>query len=428
MTVQSKWLNQTQADDLLDRAMELLPAYGVGFVRLEPGRLPSLLGSGTLVEIDGLCAVLTADHVLTVLPTSGELGLVIGGPAAPGENRLRFDAGLSWQIRIGPASGNGHGPDLALLTLPPATIGALKARASFYNVTKRAARILRSPRPVAAGGWIIMGIVDEWTTAGPSTRGFQGVQNFTTVCGGAYVSRQTKRRGFDYLHFEVQPGNPIVNRPHSYEGVSGGSLWQLVVTLDDGIVRIKEPLLSGVPFYQTDPGRDQTIVCHGRRSIYDVVVKAARWFMANRQSGDRLRSASDGHGRLAIPRELIDTGRGKRFLRRDRNGRVDDVVNVGKSQDRKREAKRTVRAGEGDRGDQKPRAAGGPRKKASTAKRSAAKTGTGRSTEKARPKRSTTKARSRAATKARPRSNAKATKNPAVVAERKVSPLCDGNG
>lgn len=54
-------------------------------------------------------------------------------------------------------------------------------------------------------------------------------------------------------------------------------------------------------------------------------------------------------------RELIDTGRDKRYVRRDENGRFDDVVDVGKSlaQDRKRSAKTKVPPGQGDRGDQK---------------------------------------------------------------------------
>ena len=54
-------------------------------------------------------------------------------------------------------------------------------------------------------------------------------------------------------------------------------------------------------------------------------------------------------------RELIDTGRDKRFVRRDDKGRFDDVVDVGRSiaQDRKQTAKTKVPPGQGDRGDQK---------------------------------------------------------------------------
>jgi hypothetical protein len=54
-------------------------------------------------------------------------------------------------------------------------------------------------------------------------------------------------------------------------------------------------------------------------------------------------------------RELVDTGKDKRFVRRDEKGQFDDVTDVGKSiaQDRKQSAKRKVPSGQGDRGDQK---------------------------------------------------------------------------
>ena len=54
-------------------------------------------------------------------------------------------------------------------------------------------------------------------------------------------------------------------------------------------------------------------------------------------------------------RELIDTGRDKRFVRRNEQGEFDNVTDVGKSiaQDRKQSAKRKVPSGQGDRGDQK---------------------------------------------------------------------------
>ena len=56
-------------------------------------------------------------------------------------------------------------------------------------------------------------------------------------------------------------------------------------------------------------------------------------------------------------RELIDTGKDKRFVRRDEKGQFDEVVDVGKSlaQDRRQHAKKTVPPGQGDRGDQKQR-------------------------------------------------------------------------
>ena len=52
-------------------------------------------------------------------------------------------------------------------------------------------------------------------------------------------------------------------------------------------------------------------------------------------------------------RELIDTGTDKRYVRRDDDGRFDEVVDVGRSlaQDVRHHATTKVKSGQGDRGD-----------------------------------------------------------------------------
>lgn len=54
-----------------------------------------------------------------------------------------------------------------------------------------------------------------------------------------------------------------------------------------------------------------------------------------------------------MPRELIDTGTDKRYVRREVEGQFKESADVGRShaQDQKREAKRTSKPGEGDKGD-----------------------------------------------------------------------------
>jgi hypothetical protein len=54
-------------------------------------------------------------------------------------------------------------------------------------------------------------------------------------------------------------------------------------------------------------------------------------------------------------RELIDTGKDKRFVRRNEKGQFEDVADVGRSlaRDRQQQAKTKVPPGQGDRGDQK---------------------------------------------------------------------------
>lgn len=52
-------------------------------------------------------------------------------------------------------------------------------------------------------------------------------------------------------------------------------------------------------------------------------------------------------------RELIDTASDKRYVRRDEQGRFDEVDDVGRShaQDQRKDAKTVVEKGQGDRGD-----------------------------------------------------------------------------
>ncbi len=54
-----------------------------------------------------------------------------------------------------------------------------------------------------------------------------------------------------------------------------------------------------------------------------------------------------------MPRELIDTGTDKRFVRRDKDGKFSESDDVGRSlaQDQKNDSSTNPRKGEGDRGD-----------------------------------------------------------------------------
>ena len=54
-----------------------------------------------------------------------------------------------------------------------------------------------------------------------------------------------------------------------------------------------------------------------------------------------------------MPRELIDTGNDKRFVRRDSEGQFKETDDVGRSlaQDQKRDPRARPKKGEGDKGD-----------------------------------------------------------------------------
>ena len=59
--------------------------------------------------------------------------------------------------------------------------------------------------------------------------------------------------------------------------------------------------------------------------------------------------------RKAKKRELINTGRDKRYVRRDDQGQFKESDDQGRSlsQDRRRKAKTITKSGQGDRGDRK---------------------------------------------------------------------------
>lgn len=54
-----------------------------------------------------------------------------------------------------------------------------------------------------------------------------------------------------------------------------------------------------------------------------------------------------------MPRELIDTGADKRFVRRDKKGQFKESDDVGRSlaQDQKQDSSTKPKRGEGDKGD-----------------------------------------------------------------------------
>jgi len=71
-----------------------------------------------------------------------------------------------------------------------------------------------------------------------------------------------------------------------------------------------------------------------------------------KKSATKSKSAT-GTRHKAAKRELIDTGRDKRYVRRDAAGKFNEVDDVGRSlsQDRRRHAKTVAKPGQGDKGD-----------------------------------------------------------------------------
>jgi len=78
------------------------------------------------------------------------------------------------------------------------------------------------------------------------------------------------------------------------------------------------------------------------------------WDMRTNQSWEVI--VKKATSKPAAKRELIAPRGDKRYVRRDEKGRIKESDDVSRSlsQDRRRKAKTTAKAGQGDRGDRKP--------------------------------------------------------------------------
>jgi hypothetical protein len=126
----SRELTDAERKTLLSLAREHLSNYSIGFVRLnlrDGVEAATQAGSGTLVRADGCPGILTADHVLSNLPDSGLVGLILSlrGGSAIQRPTIRME-GVR-KIRLGPASYDRNGPDLALGILRPSDVSSLGA-------------------------------------------------------------------------------------------------------------------------------------------------------------------------------------------------------------------------------------------------------------------------------------------------------------
>ena len=248
----------------------------------EIGLSEKILGSGTLVSIDGTNVILTADHVLQeIQQPSGNVRLFF--PTRFDSSR-RSTPRQSTPIRmnylmkktVGRGSREADGPDLGLLILPKAVCSQfIPSTKVFYNLTNRGKRVMQNPWPIDTGLWALVGAPAEGTVAAEPEAGFATVKEQHGLIGIGGVNKEFEKGCFDYLDILVNY-NSGYEGPKRFQGCSGGGLWHLhFEKTEDGRIVTKESILSGVAFWQsrTDDGK-RIVRCHGRKSIYQRAIEA----------------------------------------------------------------------------------------------------------------------------------------------------------
>lgn len=263
-------------DTVVGSAMEDIREFSIGFVGLRETRGAKdavLLGSGTLVSIGEIRAVLTAHHVVSLLPREGRLGLLL----SPALHAHTVDTqGLSY-LEIDRGTTDSEGPDLGAVILGPSIAGAIEAKKVFYSLDLPRDQMLKNPPHLRDGFWFINGFVDEDTEDHPGRDGYDRIKRFHSLSGAGGPEDAVLVGDHDIHDFPVSyTGRSVA--PESFGGMSGGGLWQVPLKRNDGgeIVH-KKPLLSGVVFYQiATTDTECGVKCHGRQSVYRVAYETIR--------------------------------------------------------------------------------------------------------------------------------------------------------
>lgn len=262
---------------LHDEVADRLSLFSVGFSAVtvtNRGEKSTASGSGTLVQVDGRRAVLTADHVAEQLEKADRVSLLIDWSG--GLRRCVFERPHLSFARLARGADDGEGPDLALIFLPIAdeAVSSLVAHKSFYNLDHRIATIGSEFPGLEYGFWFPCGVPAEGSRDLGPMRGFTNVRGTWGLCAIAGRPTELQRDGFDYLDLRIPESGKDV--PSSLGGMSGAGLWQVRLRQrPDGAIYVQDYFLAGVAFYEWySPAR--RLRCHGRRSLHERLPELVR--------------------------------------------------------------------------------------------------------------------------------------------------------
>lgn len=254
---------------ILDQVEQGLRHYVVPILGLWDNRpIPDLrlIGTGTLIEVDGQGCILTAGHVWGTAITADSLHFLLM------PNRVRvelsvddIEARTNWR-RDHPEE---WGPDLALLEIPTEKLGAFKACKSFLDFERQRTDVSRNPPKTEKGLWAVYGVVSDFSsvTVDPENRSLDAQLVARAFFGGIVGTHSNM--GYDY--YDTRADMVLPGVPGSFGGVSGGGLWEVGLTISKtGVISWKgERHFRGVAFWESSVKEQQRIVrCHGPSSIF----------------------------------------------------------------------------------------------------------------------------------------------------------------
>lgn len=231
------------------------------------------VGTGTLVRIEQISAILTASHVLEALNGPGRVALVRFSSLRRRTQRYFLSLDHIDTISFGRLWGPSQ-PDMALLRLPHDVVSSLESTNVFHNLTKRRDSVLKFDKAEDYYTHFISGVVHELTDEIDPKPPFTKLLLFNARATEGRVVNVTIENGFDFLNVELIADN--IKHPTSYGGTSGGGLWRVTIeqTSENGSLEQKADLV-GVAFWEDQSSENRKIVCHGPQGVYGALYEAA---------------------------------------------------------------------------------------------------------------------------------------------------------
>lgn len=225
-------------------------------------------GSGTLAVLGQVHGILTAAHVLENLPNTGSVGLVryLNENGRYQKQTINMDGATKLTIQA--AEFGMNGPDLGFLRLPIDSLGWLKAINSFYELRRYREEYLEGKLPDGSPVMALVGMIDERTKDLPPERQGERRKGFEALFTDGDIVSCRIRDHHELMDF-VPRNYPDFKLPGSFEGTSGGAIWQLFLKMVDGEAKVVAKRYWGIPFYQRRRiGKSAVLICHGPDGIY----------------------------------------------------------------------------------------------------------------------------------------------------------------
>jgi hypothetical protein len=245
------------------------------------------LGSGVLIEVDGVSGILTAEHVVFSEQFQQAQGLWtvphIYSADSVKEKTAHFSSANIRRdlLRCFPETARGQndnaewGPDLAFIRIPEVTNfeSSLRATRNFYGLAREPVVRLQKALDENYSLLAIVGAPGEMAEdVSPTPVDKRGIIQFPVFLAPTF-EYQIREDGYDF--FDVPVDRELgVRVPNFFNGVSGGAVWRLVNLFEQDPpmreLKSTDYVLAGIAFWQ-DPKnlRPKFIRAHGPRSLYE---------------------------------------------------------------------------------------------------------------------------------------------------------------